>query len=90
MIMPTSIEISSLPLSQVIAGRVYTIEEVRLTDLAEQLHLASMGLIRSATIRLVRKTPFGDPVEYLVDQDLLITLENQLAQCIWVLPRGVA
>lgn len=73
------------PLRDVKEGIPCTIREIRM-PLSDQLHMVSLGLYPSAVICKIRKTPFGDPVEYLVDHDLLITVENAIADRIWVAP----
>lgn len=73
-----------VPLTHIGADKFYCVEEVRLPALADQMQLASMGIVRSAQICKVRKTPFGDPVEYLLDREQLVALENVVAAQIWV------
>lgn len=73
-----------IALSQALFGKTYRIEEIRLSDLSLQMQFASMGFVKSATVQKIRNTPFGDPVEYLLDREQLLALDNALAASIWV------
>jgi len=79
-----------ISLDQAPQGISLVIEDIRLASLFDKIHLASMGLYPQALISKIRPTPFGDPMEYLVDNDLLITLENDIAARIFVSEKGKA
>ncbi len=54
-----------LPLSKAIIGEKYEILSVRLDDYFRR-RIYDLGLIPNSIIKILQKSPFGDPVAYFI------------------------
>lgn len=68
-----------IPLSSTALHTSYRISHLTLPSARERLHVIAMGLHPNSVIQKIRPTPFGDPVEYLIDGERLIAIDRAIA-----------
>lgn len=68
-----------ISLSSTVLNTQYRIVELALPNARERLHAIAMGLHPNSVIQKIRPTPFGDPVEYLIDGERLLAIDHAVS-----------